>query len=100
MSTVKKVESVVKFILEENKEARDDDFLLVALACRRMCPGVMGETFTSVLANHKDYKLPSFESITRARRKLQAANENLRSSERVRRIRSEEEEEYREYANE
>ena len=100
MSKIKKTETVVRAILEENKEARDDDFLLVALACRRFCPSIMGETFTSVLSQHKQYGLPSFESITRARRKLQANNESLRGSERMRRIRNEEEEEFRDYANE
>lgn len=100
MSKIKKTEIIVKSILEDNKEARDDDFLLVSLVCRRYCPGIIGETFTEVLAQHKRYGLPSFESITRARRKLQATHEELRGSEQVRRIRDEEEENFRDYAKE
>lgn len=99
MSNVRKLETVVKAVLEKQPATRSDDFLLVASVCRLACPGVMGETFISVLNDHKKYRLPSFESITRARRKVQAEHKNLGASERMKAIRASEEEDYRDYAN-
>ena len=100
MSNIRKLETVVKAVLEQKKETRDDDFLLVAYVCRIINPNIAGETFTMVLTNHKEYHLPSFESITRARRKLQAEHEHLKSSARMQAIRANEEEDYIDYANE
>ena len=100
MSNIRKLETVVKSVLEQNKAARDDDFLLVAAVCKIINPSIIGETFTMVLTNHKEYRLPSFESITRARRKLQAEHEHLKSSARMQAIRANEEEDYIDYANE
>lgn len=98
MSKIKIIEPLVQSILEKNEEARKDDFLLVAEVYYSLVPEVADCSFTSVMLSHKEFKLPSFEGITRARRKLQREYEDLRPSEEVLKHRKQKEEEYKEYA--
>ena len=97
MAKLKKIEYLVREVLEINKMARDDDFYLVLNVYGEICPNVRDKDFSYVMANHKQLKLPSFESITRARRKLQAEYPELRGSEEVRGRRSKEEDKFRKY---
>lgn len=71
----------VKNILERFPETRDDDMKLYARACWRLV-GVKleGFNFYHILYRHKEMKLPNYESITRARRKVQQNEEYLRGS--------------------
>lgn len=72
----------VKNILERFPEARDDDMKLYAYACwyDANCEAQRGSYFYQVLCYHDRYKLPNYESITRARRKVQQNEEHLRGS--------------------
>lgn len=99
MKNIRKLETIVKEVMVKQEATRSDDFLLVASVCRLLCPGIMGETFIAVLNDHKKYGLPSFESITRARRKLQAEYKGLEATNRMKAVRAEAEEEFRNYAN-
>lgn len=98
MSKIKIIEPLVKSVLEKNKEARKDDFLLVAEVYYSLVPEVANCSFTAVMLAHKEFKLPSIESITRARRKLQAEYEDLRPSEEVQTARLNETKKYIDYA--
>ena len=95
---MQKLEPIVKQVLEESELARDDDFVLIKAVFEFINPHAVHEPFSKVLDLHKSYGLPSFESVTRARRKLQSEYKNLASSKQVEAMRAEEEENFREYA--
>lgn len=98
MSKIKRVESLVKSILELDPEARNDDFKLIAEVYYYINTETGKLPFNVVMLAHKDLKLPSLESITRARRKIQAEYDYLKASKEIVEIRENEEEEYRRYA--
>ena len=85
----------VKDILTRFPSARDDDMILYAqFLYQNNCVG-RGELFYKVLVTAKQRKLPSYEGVTRARRKVQEKEPDLRG-ERYR-ARQHEEEEYHEF---
>lgn len=98
MSRVRFIEPLVKRILEENIEARNDDFILIAEVYSLLNDSVKRFSFNDIMVYHKNFGLPSIESITRARRKVQNLYEDLRATEGTRRIRANEELDYKEYA--
>lgn len=100
MSRIKMVEPLVKVILEEDKEARKDDFKLIAEVYHRINQEVGKLSFNVVMLGHKTLNLPPVETITRARRKLQNKYEHLRANETIEKLRANEEEEFRRYAKE
>lgn len=100
MSRIKVIEPVVKDILEMNPEARKDDFVLVAEVYYRLNQEVGKLSFNLVMLGHKELKLPPVETITRARRKLQAKYEYLRADKGIEKLRNNEETEFRRYAKE
>lgn len=69
----------VKSILQRYPETRDDDMKLYAIACHMQQNHVpTSVSFYTALYNHSDYNMPSYESITRARRKVQEQEATLR----------------------
>lgn len=95
---LKSIEKIVEEILRADELARRDDNFLILQVVRRMYPFEVGKTFAAVMFNAKNKGI-SFESITRARRKLQNKYPELRDEE-VSEIRDEEQKEYIEYAKE
>ena len=95
MSRLGTLQAQVERILEEYPIAREDDrFLITAVYIR--CYGVRPNAgFREVM---KDYTLPPFESIRRARQRIQETNESLRGGKEVEKIRMELQEEYIAYA--
>ncbi len=95
---------LVKGILEEKPETRDDDNLLWLEALRatvrdwkygnKMCDLTLAYVLTSI---HR-LGLPPFGTVSRARRKLQEKYPELRGSEQARRKRAKREEVFLEYA--
>lgn len=98
MATLKKVESVVKAVLTSHPDARDDDFILINRAYAHFKFDVGSTYFDDIMTKHKAYHLPSFESITRARRKLQAEYPELRASRQAQAVREQEQQSFRDYA--
>ena len=98
MSRVRFIEPLVKRILEENIEARNDDFILIAEVYSLLNDRVKYYSFNDIMIHHRNFDLPSIESITRARRKIQNLYEDLRATEGTRRLRANEELDYKEYA--
>lgn len=90
---MKKIENIVKNLLINFPKTRDDDFYLIGGVYVELLPSVKHLGFTEVIKNHSLYGLPSFESITRARRKIQAENEDL-VSDKAKKLRQKEEQEY------
>lgn len=85
----------VKQILEERPETQDDDMKLYAIMVHRTVHINSKVGFYEAMYNHHKYNLPSYESVTRARRKVQECEPHLRGKRRNRRM--ELEEEYRDW---
>ena len=98
MSKLYKIEDVVKEVLTRIPETRDDDFKLIAEVYYEMDFNIAGTSFALMMLGHKEFGLPPFESITRARRKLQATFEELKGSKKVQEARLNETSKYINYA--
>jgi hypothetical protein len=90
-------EEIIKPILERDERARNDDFYLYSEVLWELNPDALRLNVVTALRNHSDLNLPNYESVTRARRKVQAKHPEL-ESERTRRRRLKEQEAYKEYA--
>ena len=96
MSRVRDVTPKVIDILKRDPEARKDDKLLFLQVYQSYGADVTAP-FWMVLM---DKRLPSFESIRRARQKVQQYCEDLRAEEPVESIRIAEQEDYIDYSRE
>lgn len=85
----------VKWILEKYPETRDDDMKLYAIFVHITTKLNASEKFYNVMYHHTKYNLPSYESVTRARRKVQEKEPSLQGTKRGKRL--EMEEEYRQF---
>ena len=85
---------LIKKIMTEHASTRDDDFKLYAWACYLKAPDSMKYSFAHALWHSKELKLPSYESVTRARRKVQELEPELRGKMYAKR--HEKQEDYRE----
>lgn len=95
---IKTIESIVKDVLETEPKTRNSDDLLYLKVCEAIKAGTGLLSMYIFLTRRKEYNLPSYGSVTRARRKLQAEHEELRALTEIEIFRQELEEEYREYA--
>lgn len=93
MKRLKRLESIVRAELTENEAARKSDTALLMGCFERM--GI--DTTRSFAELAADGSLRQMESITRARRKIQADSPELRDGA-VTELRAAREEEFREYA--
>ena len=89
---------LVKEVLEENERARNSDNELYIEVCYRINPSVLRIPFEDVIGCLADYNLPPFESVRRARQKLQAERPELRPCDEVAVFRAENETAYEEFA--
>lgn len=87
--------NVVRSILIENSKTRDDDMYLYSVFCAKFYLIKPDETFYQVMLTAKSRGLPSYESISRARRKVQEKEPDL--SGKRRNLRKKEEEVYRDF---
>lgn len=95
---LQKVEDVVKNVLERYPETRADDFKLIFAVYREIdFFHTTKELFCEVMLNHKKYGLPAFESVSRARRKIQKDNPEL-SNKKIQEARINKTSEYISYA--
>lgn len=65
------IKEVVSNILIENDAARDNDCLLYKEVCRKMNPSFLRLNFETAMDNAMFMNMPTFESVRRARQKLQ-----------------------------
>lgn len=80
-----KLNEMVHSVLSNFPETRDDDFLLYGYVCHNMMKGtthsnVWNMTFGYICSNHLQMELPSYESVTRMRRKIQEGDSELRGT--------------------
>lgn len=93
----KDIYNKVAKVLKEYPRARDDDNFLLAIFYRNFY-GVGSASFFEVMINLKNLELPSPESITRARRRLQEEMPLVYgASGQVRKERAKEQRSYREF---
>ena len=97
MSRVREVTPKVFDVLQSYPETRGDDKELVLKVYMKYYGVTPLTPFKSVMKNKK---LPSFESIRRARQKIQNYCEDLRADDPVESIRIAEQEDYIEYSRE
>lgn len=93
-----RLDKIIKEILEKDELARKDDNYLIFLVVQKIAPDMAGTTFAEAMFSAQKRGV-SFESITRARRKVQQDYPNLSDKKTVG-IRQEETQEYVEYATE
>lgn len=102
MGSFKKIQDIVEIILKEEPLAREDDMYLYYLYCTKY--GFLGNGNFHKIFEDKEYRsnlgISVFETISRCRRKLQAENPSLKSSQETQYQRLEQEKKFEEYANE
>lgn len=87
--------NIVKEILENDEKARKDDFYLILRVIQRTNPEVRNMNFNILLENAELLRIPSFASITRARRHVENKYPELVDEE-TNKIRRREEKKYKE----
>ena len=83
MRNIKEVSKLVKKILMEEPKARDSFCDLYYRVCLAKNTKALGMPFAQVLMNLRELNLPPFESVRRAKQKVQAAHPELRSTPEV-----------------
>ena len=92
------IENIVLETVNKFPITRSDDFHLVYRVYQVLNEKIITkELFCEVMLNHSQYGLPSFESITRARRKVFEKYPTLKP-EKVTKLRKKKEEEFELYA--
>lgn len=101
---LKNLESMVLKILQKYEETRSDDFVLIYEVYREMAVSAeilfnipLTDSFSDMMLNHKKYRFPSFESVTRTRRKIFETHPELKPTK-ITKERKKAEEEYKEYS--
>lgn len=89
------IQERVEMLLRAKEEDRNSDFILLNDYIDTYCVDTKDISFDELMRNHTDYGVPSFEGITRARRRVQKDNPELRANKEVSGFRKEEEERYR-----
>lgn len=94
MGKIKDIEYKVKMVLENYADAREDDFTLIQ---RFKDTFFMWNSWKDVFNRHNDLGFPSFETITRCRRKLQEVYPHLQAKKVVE-LRAKMEQQFEKYA--
>lgn len=102
MDNLKTISTLVKEILENERQARNsDDFLYYCICRERLAKrglDINKVSIGDVLLNRKDYGIPAFESCRRARQKAQEQNPELASDEKIKLMREIREDVFRDFA--
>ena len=101
---LKNLESMVLKIMQRYEATRSDDFVLIYVVYREIaihkeiCFNMpLTDSFCDMMMNHKKYGFPSFESVTRTRRKIFETHQELKPKK-ITKERKKAEEEYKEYS--
>lgn len=90
--------ALVKSILEEVPESRNNDMRLYFEVCRKVNGNILDYPFGRVILRLDRFNLPPFESVRRSRQKVQSEHPELAANDVVQVFRAENEEQYREFA--
>lgn len=101
---LKNLESMVLKIMQRYEATRSDDFVLIYVVYREIaihkeiCFNMpLTDSFCDMMMNHKKYGFPSFESVTRTRRKIFETHPELKPKK-ITKERKKAEEEYKEHS--
>nr|DAQ25193.1 MAG TPA: hypothetical protein [Bacteriophage sp.] len=101
---LKTIHDLVKDILEEHPQARDSDNILYYYVCKYIGTkhgfDIDKMSLPNFLLNMKNYRLPSIESVGRARRKVVEQHSELKGTDVIQKYRNKNEVIYREYSKE
>lgn len=81
--------NVVKTILENDVKARENDMFLYLQVCKLKNMDAVAKPFYIVMQKAKELGLPAYESVSRARRKVQEEYEELKPCKAVQDARKE-----------
>ena len=95
---LKTVKEMVEKLLKENLILRGDDDLLFCEICRQIKPETQSMSVCEFFLMRKKMGLPSFESVSRCRRKAQEEINGLKPCERVQESRKRQEEKFYNFA--
>jgi hypothetical protein len=87
---LKQLKDLVTETLKQGETFRENDDLLYLTICIKLFSNrgsITNMTVTDFFTNRKKYGLPTFESVSRCRRKAQEENPALRPCERVQKAR-------------
>ena len=102
MGNIRKVAKDVKLILTVDEKARNSDDYLYSLICRMRLLDLGTDAdsiaFVDVMKHRKALGLPPYETVRRARQKIQQHHPDLRANADVEVMREVKEEEFRNYA--
>lgn len=99
MDNLTALQGAVKSLLEADKNLRSSDNLLY-LRVLKLAGVNMDTSIFNFYDHFCDYNVPRFESVARARRKVQELYPELKSEEPVRKWRKENETAFRKYSRE
>lgn len=99
MKNLKTIENKVRTILKKNEDARNDDMVLYLALCNLCLEDAGAMPLAEIMTQHKSLGLPSFESVSRTRRRLQERHPELLGSLRMQKLRARGEKAYRIYKN-
>jgi len=77
---MKDITNTVREVLIAHKDARDSDFHTYGWVIKKTNPELLGMKLGKVLWEHKELDVPSFETIRRARQKIQHDCPELRGA--------------------
>lgn len=83
MGKMQGIEKNVRAVLEKYPESRGNDFVLYAMYIKENTPELATVGLIYALLEAQRLGMPSYESVTRARRKIQQFNEDLRPHEKA-----------------
>lgn len=95
---IKKTEEMVKEALEFYPSTREDDFILIGSVYEMINKDFIRYPLSTIIEHHVELGLPSIETITRARRKLQRKYPDLMGSKQIKKLRKDREIEFYQYA--
>ena len=102
MLDLKNTTALVKSILEQDKQCRNSDSFLylkvLSVVAQRKGINLDSVSIPLFLLEHHGTNFPIFESVRRARQKIQAAHPELAACEAVEGFRAENEAEFRAYS--
>lgn len=98
MGRMKNIEHNVRAVLEKYPESRGNDFVLYAMYIKENTPELATVGLIYALLEAQRLGMPSYESVTRARRKIQQFNEDLRPPEKSAKARQAKIAEFKKYA--
>ena len=93
-----KLYDLVKKLLQEKEELRGDDDFLYSEVIKVIYPSALNFTAEAFFEKRKMMKLPTFESVTRCRRKAQEEHPELRPNIVIQEMRKKEEEKFYDFS--